>query len=100
MPLVTETLLEFLRDFPAMGSVVPFVGGRAQPLCSRYSPDALRTAERMAAAGERSMRGLLSSLTDVQWAGPRMWGAVADERAFSDLDTPEDLIAAEGLVEE
>jgi molybdopterin-guanine dinucleotide biosynthesis protein A len=100
MPLVTEALLAFLRDFPGTGSVVPFVGGRAQPLCTRYSRGALRLAEELVAAGERSMRVLLSSVTDVQWAGPRMWGSVADERAFSDLDTPDDLIAAEGLVEE
>lgn len=34
---------------------------------------------------------LLRAAPDVQWAGPRMWGQVADDRAFLDLDTPEDL---------
>jgi molybdenum cofactor guanylyltransferase len=100
MPLVTGALLAFLRDFPGTGSVVPFVGGRAQPLCARYSPEALSTAEDLVSAGERSMQALLGSGIEVQWAGPRMWGSVADEHAFSDLDTPEDLIAAQRLVEE
>jgi molybdopterin-guanine dinucleotide biosynthesis protein A len=100
MPLVTEALLAFLRDFPGTGTVVPFVGGRGQPLCARYSAEALRTAGELAAAGERSMRSLLTSVPDVQWAGPRMWASVADERTFTDLDTPDDLTTAQGLVEE
>jgi molybdopterin-guanine dinucleotide biosynthesis protein A len=99
MPLVTEALLAFLRDYPGTQSVVPFVAGRAQPLCARYSAEAVRTAQDLTAQGERSMRALLSRI-GAQWAGPRMWGSVADERAFSDVDTPEDLIAAQGLVEE
>jgi molybdenum cofactor guanylyltransferase len=91
MPAVGPPLLRFLAGFPGDGSVVPFVGGRAQPLCARYSPGAMGIAERLVAGGERSMRALLREAGDVQWAGPRMWGGVADEQAFLDLDTPEDL---------
>jgi molybdopterin-guanine dinucleotide biosynthesis protein A len=91
MPAVGPPLLRFLAGFPGDGSVVPFVGGRAQPLCARYSPEAMEIAERLVAGGERSMRALLREARDVQWAGPRMWGGVAEERAFLDLDTPEDL---------
>jgi molybdopterin-guanine dinucleotide biosynthesis protein A len=90
MPLVEPPLLRFLARFPGHSTVIPFVAGRAQPLCARYSGAALETAERLATAGERSMRALLAA-GDVQWAGPRMWGDVADERAFLDLDTPEDV---------
>lgn len=91
MAAVEPPLLRFLAAFPGGGSVVPFVGGRAQPLCARYSSAALEVCGRLAAAGERSMRTLISRAGDLQWAGPRMWGAVADDRAFVDLDTPEDV---------
>jgi molybdopterin-guanine dinucleotide biosynthesis protein A len=91
MPLVEEALLRFLADFPGETTVVPFVEGRAQPLCARYSPAALATAARLTETGERSMRSLLEAIPDVQWAGPRMWGGGVDASAFLDIDTAEDL---------
>ena len=91
MPAVGAPLLRFLAGFPGDGSVVPFVGGRAQPLCARYSTGAMEVAERLVDRGERSMQALLREAPEVQWAGPRMWGAVADDETFRDLDTPEDL---------
>jgi molybdenum cofactor guanylyltransferase len=91
MAAVEPPLLHFLATFPGEGSVVPFVTGRAQPLCARYSAATLAVAERLAAGGERSMRALVHEAGDLQWAGPRMWGAVVDDRAFLDLDTPADL---------
>jgi molybdopterin-guanine dinucleotide biosynthesis protein A len=97
MPLVEPPLLRFLARFPGHSTVIPFVAGRAQPLCARYSGAALETAERLATAGEPSMRALLAA-GDVQWAGPRMWGDVADERAFLDLDTPEDVTRLRDIV--
>jgi hypothetical protein len=64
---------------------------RAGALLERsYAGPALVLAVDMAAV-ERSMRALLHEAGDLQWAGPRMWGAVADDRAFLDLDTPADL---------
>lgn len=90
LPLLTADVLRFLARFPGSGSVVPFVDGRAQPLCARYSARALEAAARLGAAGERSMKALLEALEDLQWAGPRMWGAVASAEAFADVDTPED----------
>jgi molybdopterin-guanine dinucleotide biosynthesis protein A len=95
LPNVDEPLLRFLADFPGQTTVVPFVGGHPQPLCARYAADALAAAGTLAAEGETSMRALLGSLPEVQWAGPRMWGSVATETAFLDVDTPEDLERAE-----
>jgi molybdenum cofactor guanylyltransferase len=91
MPRVEEPLLRFLATFPSEASVVPFVAGHPQPLCARYSPDALMTAERLVRGGEDSLRALLGALPEVQWAGPRMWGKVATESSFLDLDEPADL---------
>lgn len=90
LPLLTSAVLRFLADFPGGGSVVPFVAGRAQPLCARYSGGALDAAARLTSAGERSMGALLAAVDDLQWAGPRMWGSVAPPEAFADVDTPED----------
>jgi molybdopterin-guanine dinucleotide biosynthesis protein A len=67
-----------------------------QPLCARYSAEALVAAGRLAAEGQTSMRALVAALPEVQWAGPRMWGRVATEAAFLDLDLPEDLGPAPG----
>ncbi len=91
MPLVDTALLRFLAGFPGEVSVVPFVEGRAQPLCARYSSAALRLAAHLVSRGERSMAALIEAAHDVQWAGPRMWGAVATPEAFLDVDTPDDL---------
>jgi molybdopterin-guanine dinucleotide biosynthesis protein A len=91
LPLVTAVALAFLRDFPGPDSVVPFVAGQPQPLCARYSAEALERAPEAVARGEDSVRRFLASLPGVQWVGPRMWGAIADERTFADVDTPEDL---------
>jgi molybdopterin-guanine dinucleotide biosynthesis protein A len=91
MPLITAELLRFLASWPGESTVVPFVGGEPQPVCARYSGRALITAEEAVEGGERSIRGFLRTLVDTQWAGPRMWGHLADETAFSDVDTPEDL---------
>lgn len=104
LPLVTVAVLRFLARFPGHGSVVPFVEGRAQPLCARYSARALGVAEELTSGGERSMDALLQALDDLQWAGPRMWGAVASPEAFADVDTPADAerlgVRLPGMMEE
>ena len=37
LPLVTESVLRTLADWPGSRSVVPMIGGRPQPLCARWS---------------------------------------------------------------
>jgi molybdenum cofactor guanylyltransferase len=91
LPLVTRDALRFLRDFPGTDTVVPFVAGQPQPLCARYSAEAIDAAPAAVAAGQDSVREFLRSLAAVQWVGPRMWGPVAEERSFTDVDSPEDL---------
>jgi molybdopterin-guanine dinucleotide biosynthesis protein A len=91
IPLVTREALRFLRDFPGTDTVVPFVAGQPQPLCARYSAEAIDAAPAAVVAGQESVRAFLRSLPAVQWVGPRMWGSVAEERTFADVDSPEDL---------
>ena len=91
LPFVTADFLRFLATYPGQGTVVPFVAGEPQPVCARYSAEALLLAAEVVRNGERSIRAFLPAVPDLQWAGPRMWGHVADERTLADVDTPEDL---------
>lgn len=95
MPRVTPALLELLVSTPAPDgtSVVPEAGGRLQPLCARYAPEALEAAEALTMAGEASMHALLDKVP-VSLLSEAAWSEVAPADAFDDIDTPGDL---EGL---
>lgn len=90
MPRVPPALLRLLAEADTPDSVVPEAGGRLQPLCARYSREALATADRLVAAGERSMHALLEAIPYRRLAEAD-WAAVAPPDAFHDLDTPADL---------
>ncbi len=90
LPLLTGAALRLLAGWPGEGSVVPVVGGRAQPVCARWSAGALARAAGLVAAGERAM-GALLELPDVTRLGPEHWSAAVDARAWADFDSPDDL---------
>ena len=92
LPLVERPLLEWLARHDATTSVVPVVDDVPQPLCARYSADALDVARELIARGERSMRVLLDAVP-VHLASEAEWAAIADARAFADVDTPGDAAA-------
>jgi molybdopterin-guanine dinucleotide biosynthesis protein A len=81
-------LLRLLVEWDSLGSVVPVVDDRPQPLCARWSAHDLDAAGLMFAQGVRSLRHLASQ-SDVILLGEAEWGLVADEQQFSDVDTPE-----------
>lgn len=83
LPRVTVALVQALAACP--GTAVPVVGGRAQPLCARYSIDALALVPALVAAGERRMTALLDAV-EVEWLH-----ALAPDEQFADVDTPADL---------
>ncbi len=89
LPNLGVELVRLVATWPAPGSVVPVVAGRPQPLLARWSPTALSATAAMAAAGERSLRGLLG-LPEVTRIDEADWGPVAAAGEFSDVDTPED----------
>lgn len=82
LPFVTEALLARLAAWPGSDTVVPVDrDGMVQPVCARYSPDALEHAREILAAGERSLQPLLRGpgvirLDDVE------------DRELVDVDTP------------
>ena len=90
LPFIDAGTLKVLAGWPGRGSVVPRAGGRAQPLCARWSEADLEVARELVEAGERSMKALLVR------SGPELveetfWPSGVAVRLFSDLDTPEDL---------
>jgi molybdopterin-guanine dinucleotide biosynthesis protein A len=89
LPFVEAAVVEWLVTHAAPESVVPVVDGRSQPLCARYSVDALATARDLVATGERSMRALLAAIP-VHEAHEDEWNEVATARTFRDVDTAED----------
>lgn len=93
MPFVDADLVRWLADHPAPGSVVPVVAGRSQPLCARWSAEALASCAALVASGHRSLRPLVDR-PDTVLAGPEDWSASVAADHFRDFDTPEELSAA------
>ncbi len=89
MPCVEPPLLELLADWPTGRTVIPVVRGRFQYACARYGRAALDEARAAVRTGRSSLRDLAG--TDCDFVSESEWGAVATERSFADVDTPEDL---------
>lgn len=90
LPFVSAPLLALIADWPGDGAVVPVVGGRPQHVCARYGPESLVEAAARYSAGERSLRWVCGLPGTVELDEVAM-RAVASERSFADLDSPEDL---------
>jgi molybdopterin-guanine dinucleotide biosynthesis protein A len=90
LPFISERLLRFLAEYPAEGSVVPSVRGRPQPLCARWGAQDLNGAQELVNRGVRSLQHL-SNQPDVAYLDESVWEHVANERDFSDVDSPDDL---------
>jgi molybdopterin-guanine dinucleotide biosynthesis protein A len=89
LPAVDESFLRWLRDRPGEPTAVPRVGGRLQPVCARYGPDALLAAESLVTGGIRALHELFD-VVDHDVVEPDEWRAVATDDTFVDLDTPAD----------
>ena len=90
LPLLSEQLLRFLVEFESLGSVVPVVRGRPQPLCAKWCQRDLDGANEYLALGVRSLQHLYEQ-PDVRLLNESQWQHVAREDDFFDIDTPADL---------
>lgn len=90
LPFLSKQLLRYLVDYEALGSVVPMVRGRAQPLCAKWGRDDLDDASQLVNRGVRSLRHLTTQ-TNVALLDESAWQYVATEEEFSDVDSPDDL---------
>jgi molybdopterin-guanine dinucleotide biosynthesis protein A len=90
LPFISERLLRFLAEWDSDGSVVPLVRGWPQPLCARWGAQDLNNAQELVNRGVRSLQHL-STQPDVVYLDESAWEHVANERDFSDVDSPDDL---------
>lgn len=90
LPLINYELLNYLASHESSRSVVPLLAGKTQPLCARWSSEALDEAVRRFDAGERSIRwfpeanGVIINNRD-------LINKLGGEVVLSDIDTPLDL---------
>lgn len=98
LPGLTPTLVRFLADHPATGSVVPLAQGQPQVLCARWSGAALARSVTLVDQGERAMRALLS-LDDTVLVPEASWMAWGGPHALTDLDTRDDVEAWRAMME-
>jgi molybdopterin-guanine dinucleotide biosynthesis protein A len=90
LPRVEVPLLRLLADWPGDATVVPVRAGVPQPVCARYGDAALARARVAVERGERSLRALLDDAA-VVYVDEDVWGSVAPESVFDDVDTVDDL---------
>jgi len=90
MPLVTGQMLAHLAMLRrGADAVVPIAGGRLQPLCAVYAPQARVVAHGLVAGGARSMRDLLTAIR-IEVAPASLFARDGDPDPFADVDTPDD----------
>lgn len=95
LPFVEPALVERLARLDAAGApaLVPSAGGRLQPLLARYEPAA--RAPLAAALARRPTPPLTAA---VEALGPRVL-ELDDEMPFFNVNAPEDLLTAAGLLD-
>jgi len=90
LPRLTRSVLDTLATWPSAGSILPVIGGMAQPLCARWSWEDLANAASAFHSGSRSLRQF-PNRARATMLDESIWGAQRD--AFVDVDCPQDLLA-------
>jgi molybdopterin-guanine dinucleotide biosynthesis protein A len=100
LPLVTPDLLLALVAYPEAEAVVPRTDRGAHPLCAVYRREpALAVAHAHLGDGRLRLADLLAAL-EVAWLeGPDLAAVDPDGDALTNLNTPEELAAAESRLE-
>ncbi|MGH3113077.1 MAG: molybdenum cofactor guanylyltransferase [Gaiellaceae bacterium] len=100
MPFVSAALLD--RLIAALGdadAALPVAEGRDQPLCACYARSAIEVARRLVVEGGRAMFELVDALPAVVRVPEDEWSRIAPPYALLDVDSPEDLAAAERILD-
>ena len=99
MPFIAPRMIELLAQLRGKHqAVVPRVQGRLQPLAAYYARDCSAIAQRvLSGKGRHSLHALLE-LLDVRYVDEAQLNAVDPQLcSFFDLDTPQDVVAAQGV---
>jgi len=97
MPFIRPAVIEHLAACRSGSqAVVPVVRGHAQPLAAFYARDCLRALQLLlGSSGQHSLRALLDRLRVCYMDEAQLLAADPQLRSFFDLDTPEDVAAAQ-----
>lgn len=99
MPFLNADLIRYMTSLPPAQAVVPYLGGRPEPLHALYSRDALPLVRALLAQGELRVHVLLERL-DVRRVEEDEVRRFADpQRAFANMNRPEDYRRARGEAE-
>jgi molybdopterin-guanine dinucleotide biosynthesis protein A len=97
MPFVSPALVEQLAAHRArQQAVVPVVHGQLQPLAAFYSTGCIPVMRASLALGDKSLLSAIKNLNVCYMDEMQMRRADPQLRSFFDLDTPQDLITAQG----
>jgi len=100
MPFVTVALVRAIvsRLTPEVDAVVPVVPRGPEPMCALYTRDCLDAFQRALDAGDLRLTALVERLPRVARLPLRELEKIGDpERLFFNVNTPDDLRAAEAL---
>ena len=97
MPFIQPVLIEWLAQRrTGVQAVVPVVGGHPQPLAAFYASSCLEPIRaRLEGDGKRSLRAVLEQLNVLYVNEAELLAVDPGLHSFFDLDTPQDLLAAE-----
>lgn len=99
MPFVSADLLRFVLDIAGSSAAmvtVPRAGKRLQPLCAVYRREFAAVAEQALGAGNYKVDGPFASVRVRVIEAPELLTAGFSEKNFLNVNTPEELRAAEG----
>ena len=94
LPFLNPVLLQHLRDAPPALALVPRMAGRPDPLCARYDQAFAHHARRALSESRLAMHALLADLPVDYLDEPRLRQFDPELRSFMNVNTPEDLQAA------
>jgi molybdopterin-guanine dinucleotide biosynthesis protein A len=90
-PFVDAPVLQLIAGWAGKRTAIPEADHRLQFACARYGSASLHAARVGLQEGEASLRTAADVDCDV--IPPSIWGEVAPPNTFTDLDTPDDLLA-------
>lgn len=98
MPFVSPALVEKMAlQRAAQHAVIAVVAGRLQPLAGFYSMRSLAILRANLALGQKSLVGALNHMEVSYVNEVELLSSDPLLRSFFDLDTPQDLLAAQGM---
>jgi len=96
MPFLHPAIIRHLRDAAPALALVPRIADRPDPLCARYGPAMAPHVTTALSDGRLALHTLLAQLPVVYLDQPELRALDPALRTFTNINTPEELAAANG----